>query len=69
MPLGKRRKRLPISNFVDRAMGAIRFRSVITSGGLPLQPQVNRVATQLKDLCRFTFAHAVQLNRVNHFLP
>jgi hypothetical protein len=69
MPLGKRSKRLPIGNFVDRAMGAIGFRLVITSFGLPRQPQVNRVATQLKNLRHFAFAHAVQLNRVNHFLP
>jgi len=67
--LGKRSKFLPIGNFVDGAMGTIGLGLVIASCSLPLKPQVNCVATDLKDLSRCAFSHAIQLNCINDFLP
>ena len=58
-----------IGHVVNGAMEAIGFGLVIASFGLPLQPQINRVATDLKDLSRFAFSHAIQLDRANDFLP
>lgn len=49
-------------------MGTIGLGLVIASCSLPLKPQVNRVATDLKDLSRCTFSHAIQLDRVNDSL-
>jgi len=69
MRLHKLSKLLPIGDFVDGAMGAIGAGLLITSGGLPFEPEVNRVTTELKDLRRFTFPHAIQRHRVDHFLP
>ncbi len=69
MSLNKLSKFLPIGDFVDGAMGAVGSGLIIASFGLPFEPEVNRVATQLKELSRFAFPHAIQLNRVDDFLP
>lgn len=37
--------------------------------GFALHPQVNRIATDPKQLARLTFLKTVQLNRVHHLLP
>lgn len=59
MPTGEFSELLPVSDFVDDTMGAIRLCLVVSGFCLPLQPQVNRVATQLKQLSRNASLHAI----------
>lgn len=59
MQFGKLSELVPIRDFIGGAMGAMRLCLVVSGFRLPPQPQVNGVATELKDLSRFTFLHAI----------
>lgn len=37
--------------------------------GFALEPQVNCIATDIKQLARLTFLETIQLNRLHYFLP
>ena len=45
------------------------FRLNVTRLGFALEPQVNCVATDIKQLARLTFLETIQLNRFHYFLP
>ena len=68
MQFGKLSELVPIRDFVGSAMGTIRLCLVVSGFSLPLQPQVNRVATELEDLSRFAFLHPIELDGLNDFL-
>jgi len=68
MLFGKLGKLGPIGNFAVRLMRARGFGLIISSCLLPLQPQVDGVATDPKYLCSFTLLHAVQLDGVDYLL-
>jgi len=68
MQFGKLSELVPIRDFVGGPMGAIRLCLVVSCFRLPPQPQVNGVATELEDLSRFTFLHAISLDCLNDFL-
>lgn len=59
MLLNKLGEFIPIGYLVRCPMRTIRLWLDITRFSLALQPQVNRIATDLKDLSRFGFLHPV----------
>lgn len=62
-------KLLPITYFAV-VLGCLPwFRLNVTRLGFALEPQVNCVATDIKQLARLTFLETIQLNRFHYFLP
>ena len=59
MLLGKLGKLVPIGNFAVRLMRTGGFGVIISSCLLPLEPQVDGVATDPKHLGSFTLLHTV----------
>lgn len=68
MHFGKGPKCLPIPDFVPIAGWFIRFGLEVASLTLSLQPQVDRIATDVEQLTNFAFLHAIELNRLDHLL-
>lgn len=62
-------KLLPIADFEVLWKYLSRLWLDITCFGFALEPQINRVATDIKQLARLTFLETVQLNRLHYFSP
>ena len=62
-------KLLPITYFAVLLGCLPWFRLNVTRLGFALEPQVNCVATDIKQLARLTFLETIQLNRFHYFLP
>jgi len=69
MLFDKAAKLLPIADFAVLLRYCPRFGFDITRFSLALEPQVNRVATDIEQLARLTLLETVQLNRLHDFLP
>lgn len=68
MGFDKDPKLLPIADF-GVLLGCLpRLWLDITRFGFALAPQVNRIATDVKQLTRLTFLETVQLNRLHYSL-
>lgn len=68
MSFGKGTEFIPVRDFVSTPRRSIRLRFVISRLTPPLQPQVNGIATDLKQLSGFALLYAIQLNRFDDFL-
>ncbi len=69
MLFDKAAKLFPIPDFAVLLRYCPRFWFDITRFGFALEPQVNRVATDIEELARLTLLETVQLNRLHDFLP
>lgn len=69
MLVHKRPELLPIPNSSTPVARRSGFRLDISGFGFTLAPQVDRVATDIEQLARFTFLESVQLNRLYDFSP
>ncbi len=69
MLFDKTAKLLPIADFTVLLQYCPRFGFDITCLCFALEPQVNRVATDIEQLARLTLLETVQLNRLHDFLP